>query len=292
MKILVLKAGRQPYDTDFIDYFNKYGQETGNTYIIGYLDDVIFDFRDPITITIDGVNILDYDFIYFRTWEKRPDIASTLAKHLIKHSKKFADSAVGLSNYGSKIHQHYLLITNGLNLPATFIIHKRLLDENLESHIQKLGGYPAVLKATRGNEGKGVYLLNSFDDYVKIKEELKDEYYFIQELIPNDFDYRFVVFGEKVAVVKKRVRNKDSAEFRNNVSLGAEVEYLKPEDFPEISEIAVKAAKVKNLQVAGVDVVASNKNSKIYLFEVNPAPAFRHDFTVLKYLDEYFKSIS
>jgi glutathione synthase/RimK-type ligase-like ATP-grasp enzyme len=291
MKILALKAGKQPYDVDFINYFNKYGEKNGNVYTMGYLDDLVFEFNNEIKISIDGTNVLDFDIVYFRTWEKRPDAATTLAKHLSKHSKKFFDTAVGMSNYGSKLLQHYVLTANGLNLPKSFVIHNNILKQHLENYVTKLGGYPVVLKASRGNEGKGVYLLNSFEDFLNIEGELKDLYYFIQEFIPNDFDYRFVVFGEEVKVIKKRVRNSESKEFRNNVSLGAEVEYIDPATLPELCDIAVKAAKAKNLQVAGIDIVINKINSNIYVFEANPSPAFRNDFTVLEHLDNYFKSV-
>lgn len=292
MKILVLKANKQVYDLDFIEYANNYGNETGNTYKMGYLDDLIFDFTDQIRVTIDNVDVLEYDMVYFRTWEKRPDAAVPLAKHLLRNSKRFIDSAVGIATYGSKVLQHYTLMSSGIKLPKTFVMHKNLLNSHIQKYIDLLGGYPAILKSTKGKEGQGVYLLNSFEDFLKVESELKDSQYFIQEFIPNDFDYRFVVFGEEVAVVKKRVRNKNSDEFRNNVSLGAEVEYLDPKTLPELCELALKAAKAKNLQVAGVDIVINKNNNEPYIFEANPSPAFKNDFTVLQYLDKYFKSIS
>lgn len=287
MNILVLKAGRQPYDVGFIDHLNMYGKETGNTYVMGYLDDLIFNFVGGVSVSIYGEDVISYDLVYFRTWEKRPAVASTLAKHLEANSVKFIDSAVGISNFGSKILQHYLMVTNDLPLPSSYLLHKELLKENFEELANRLGGFPVVLKAMRGNEGKGVFLINSIEDLANIYDSLNPEPYFIQEFIPNDFDYRFVVFGGNVSVVKKRIRNKDSSEFRNNVSLGAEVEYLDPNELPELSDLAVKASKVKSLEVAGVDLVTSSRDGKTYIFEVNPAPAFRHDFTVLKHLDEY-----
>lgn len=291
MNILVLKAGEQEYDADFLANLNKYGAETDNLYTLRYLDHLIFEFTDEVKVKINGKDVLDYDFVYFRTWEKRPAIAATLAKHLLANSKKFIDSSVGLSNVGSKILQNYLMLTNGLPSPKCFVVYKNFLKEELQLQSEKLGGYPIVLKATKGSEGKGVYLLHKFEDLVELYDSLNDDHYFLQEFIPNDFDYRFVIFGEKVCVIKKRVRAKDSAEFRNNVSLGAQVEYIDPATLPEMCEIALKAARVKNLQVAGVDLVTSNKDNKTYIFEVNPAPAFRNDFTVLKYFNNYLKSI-
>ena len=98
----------------------------------------------------------------------------------------------------------------------------------------------------------------------------------LQEYIENDGDYRVLILGEKVLGVMKRTRVKHSGndkEFRNNYSVGGKVEVA---DLPEeIKQLAVKAARVCGLAVAGVDVAFRDFDmKKPVIWEVNKGPQF------------------
>jgi RimK family alpha-L-glutamate ligase len=95
----------------------------------------------------------------------------------------------------------------------------------------------------------------------------------LQEYIKNDGDFRVWVLGEKVLGVMKR-SSADKKEFRNNYSAGGNVEVA---DLPEeVKEIAVKAAKVCGLAVAGVDVAFRDFDvKKPVIWEVNKGPQFK-----------------
>jgi ribosomal protein S6--L-glutamate ligase len=72
--------------------------------------------------------------------------------------------------------------------------------------------------------------------------------------------------------MKRSSQNKD--EFRNNYSAGGSVEVAELQD--EIKQLAVKAAKVCGLAVAGVDVAFRDfdKNRPV-VWEVNKGPQFK-----------------
>jgi ribosomal protein S6--L-glutamate ligase len=81
------------------------------------------------------------------------------------------------------------------------------------------------------------------------------------------------VLGDKVlGVMKRSSQNQD--EFRNNYSAGGTVEVAElPE---EIKELAIKAAKVCGLAVAGVDVAFRDFDvKKPIIWEVNKGPQFK-----------------
>ena len=95
----------------------------------------------------------------------------------------------------------------------------------------------------------------------------------LQEFIPNDGDYRVLVLGKKVLGVMKR-SSQSKEEFRNNYSAGGKVEVA---DLPEeVKQLAVKAAEVCGLAVAGVDVAFRDYDfKKPVIWEVNKGPQFK-----------------
>jgi RimK family alpha-L-glutamate ligase len=118
--------------------------------------------------------------------------------------------------------------------------------------------FPVILKGSGGDRGTRVFKANNLEELEKLIKELRKseteegKRYMLQEYIENEGDYRVLVLGERVLGVMKRYR-RDKKDFRNNYSVGGEVEVS---DLPEeIKEMAVKAAKVCGLMVAGVDVM-------------------------------------
>jgi len=70
----------------------------------------------------------------------------------------------------------------------------------------------------------------------------------------------------------------DPKEFRSNVALGAREEFYPLADLPpKMEEIAVKAAKTLNIQIAGVDLLEEKVTKKVWLLEVNRGPGFTYD---------------
>ena len=59
-----------------------------------------------------------------------------------------------------------------------------------------------------------------------------------------------------------------------------------PED---IAKVAVRAAQVLNLQVAGVDIGIEEKTQKVFLIEVNRGPGVTYDTSVSPELSEIAK---
>ncbi|MFA6369093.1 MAG: hypothetical protein WCX20_01810 [Candidatus Shapirobacteria bacterium] len=139
--------------------------------------------------------------------------------------------------------------------------------------------FPVILKGSGGDRGTRVYKVNNLEEMEKLIRDLRKSEteegrrYMLQEYIPNDGDYRVLVLGEKVlGVMKRSSQSKD--EFKNNYSAGGKVEIA---DLPdEIKQLAVKAAKVCGLSVAGVDVAfRDNDFTKPVVWEVNKGPQFK-----------------
>lgn len=153
--------------------------------------------------------------------------------------------------------------------------HKKLLTSTSDFILQ----FPVILKGSGGDRGTRVFKADNLEELEKLVRTLRKsethegKRYMLQEYIPNDGDYRVLVLGKKVLGVMKRSSQKKS-EFRNNYSAGGKVEVT---DLPEeIKQLAVKAADVCGLWVAGVDVAFRDFDlKKPVIWEVNKGPQFK-----------------
>ena len=147
-------------------------------------------------------------------------------------------------------------------------------------------GYPLVAKELTLQLGKGVYLIKKKQDFDFLKKTEEEEQFCFQKFIPNEKEYRLLVLGNQVAVYERKIRT-DAKEFRGNVALGAEEEFLEVSQAPkEMKAVAVKAAQTLGLEVAGVDILIDSQTGKQWLLEVNRGPAFTYDLEVSPELPE------
>jgi ribosomal protein S6--L-glutamate ligase len=92
-----------------------------------------------------------------------------------------------------------------------------------------------------------------------------------QEFIELEYDIRVIVLHDEVVAVMKRNVIK-GADFRSNVSLGAEPEKMELTEIEK--EVAIKASKTVGGILTGVDLIPSKDREKEspYVLEVNANP--------------------
>ncbi len=244
--------------------------------------------KNNVRAKICGKDIFDYNFIFFRRVGERRNTAYIISRIAAQNNIKCVDRLYSNTNAPGKLKQTTMLALGEVSVPKTYFAGEYSQDKINEA-IEYLG-LPIVAKNSRGQKGKGVFLAKDKNELEKIISDNKEEEeVFLQEFIQNSFDYRILVLGEKIACAEKRTRIKEG-EFRNNVYLGAKEEFIEVANLDEkIKNIAVDAAKVADIQVAGVDVVQDDEGNT-FVFEVNRAPAFTHDESIspeLNLLTEY-----
>ena len=79
-------------------------------------------------------------------------------------------------------------------------------------------------------------------------------------------DVRALVIGDRVVAAMRRVANDD--EFRSNVHRGGRTELVELDE--EYEQVAVKAAQIMGLRIAGVDMLEGNDGPLV--MEVNSSP--------------------
>ena len=166
-----------------------------------------------------------------------------------------------------KLRTHQLMAAQGLGLPDTVFGDNP--DDTIDL-LSMLGPPPHVIKLSQGAQGAGVMLTEKASASQGVVEALRGLHadFVVQEFLAEakGADLRcFVVGGEVVAAMRRQA---SEGEFRANLHRGGSAEGIRPTE--EEARIAVRAAAVLGLGVAGVDLIRSQRGPLI--LEVNASP--------------------
>lgn len=143
--------------------------------------------------------------------------------------------------------------------------------EELHSAIHQVSGPPAVLKILRGTQGRGVILaenVNIARTVLSILFRHGQDKVLVQEFIAEaeGKDRRLLIVDGRCVAAMERVAPKN--DFRANLHRGGTSRAITPDS--ETEALAVRAAGVHGLGVAGVDIIASKRGP--LLLEANSSP--------------------
>lgn len=229
----------------------------------------------------DYKKVDDYDVLFFRTTGKHWEEVDLIINSIKRDDVVVVDPLVrtGKPSMACKAWQMLALKEAGIDVPKTVYGSLWFLYESMMAKVTPFN-FPVILKGSGGDRGTRVFKADNLEELEKLVRDLRKseteggKRYMLQEFIPNDGDFRVLVLGEKVLGVMKRSAEQNSEEFRNNYSAGGKVEVAELSE--EIKQLAVKAAKVCGLAVAGVDVAfRDNDLKKPVIWEVNKGPQFK-----------------
>lgn len=177
------------------------------------------------------------------------------------------NNSVAIGSSRDKLRAHQLLAQKEVGIPNTSYAHSGDATRDI---IKSVGGAPLIVKVTESTQGKGVLLAETF----KAAESLINAFldlqanFLVQEFIKESAgnDIRCFVIGDKVVAAMKRQGG--DGEFRSNLHAGGTAHKVKIT--PQERAMAVQAAKVMGLKVAGVDLIRSNRGPLV--LEVNSSP--------------------
>jgi len=177
------------------------------------------------------------------------------------------NESVAISRSRDKLRSLQLLSRRGVGLPATGFAHD---PDDIQDLIKMVGGAPLVIKLLEGTQGIGVVLAETkkaaesvIEAFMGLKANIM-----VQEYIKEagGADIRCFVVGDKV--VATMMRQGLPGEFRSNLHRGGSATLIKIS--PAERATAVKAAKIMGLNVAGVDLLRSDRGPLV--MEVNSSP--------------------
>ena len=174
------------------------------------------------------------------------------------------NDSVAISRSRDKLRSLQLLAKKGIGLPVTGFAHS--IDATTEL-ISMCGGAPLVVKLLQGTQGMGVVLAETKKAAESVIEAFKEVRadILVQEYIAESkgADIRCIVLGKKVIAAMER-QGMDG-EFRSNLHRGGKAKKISIT--AEERKTAIKAAKVMGLNLAGVDLLRSNRGPLV--IEVN-----------------------
>jgi ribosomal protein S6--L-glutamate ligase len=200
-----------------------------------------------------GASITDYGLAVVRQFEAAgvPTTASSL----------------GIGSSRDKLFSLQLMTQAGLPVPRTAVLAQPRL---FFSAVQAVGGPPVIIKLNQGTQGRGVILAPNYRTVEAVLQRLRrlNQILLAQEFVAeaDGKDVRVIVVGGRcVAAMERRA---SAGEYRSNLHRGGTAVGVSIS--PELAQLAIRAAQVHQLDVAGVDIIQSRRGP--LLLEVNSSP--------------------
>jgi len=225
---------------------------------IGFQSNLSEQFKvlEPRAALVRGFGAAATQKIFFRL-----DILSAIEEYDVK----LINSRASLEIASDKFLTSIFLEKYQISTPRTMICedpHKAL------EAFDELGG-DCILKPLYGSKGIGITRLNdkAFAENVIYSLSQLNHVFYLQEFVAHqNRDIRILVLGDKVIAGMYRV----SDSWKTNIYAGAKAEPLEVTN--ELKNLAVKAAKITKTEIAGVDILESEKGFSV--LEVNSIPGF------------------
>lgn len=209
-----------------------------------------------------------------------PRIGATIDYHslmVLRHLElmqcNMINNVKSLENSRDKLRTYQALASKNLPIPKTMLVRFPSKDPKYDGNVDtiiKHFTFPVILKLGSGSKGKGVMLVNSEESFKDIFDMLdQSNPLLVQEFIKNSSgkDIRVIVVGNKVVSAMMRVAKKG---FKSNFHQGGYVKSI--EITEELEKLAVQAARIVGLQIAGIDLLIGEE--KHVICEVNASPGF------------------
>lgn len=216
-----------------------------------------------------GVEVRGVDVVIPRIGASITAYGLAVASHFDMMGVPVLNSANAISRSRDKLRCLQLLSRSKLDLPRTVMAHDR---GNVSRLVKEVGGLPVIIKLLRGTQGVGVMIAHKLSEVQSI---LKTFWDLGQEIVLQEFvaesqgkDVRALVVGERVVGAMRRQAKR--GEFRSNIHRGGKGKAI--ELPPRYVEVAVRAAKLIGLEVAGVDMLEGREGPR--LMELNSSPGF------------------
>lgn len=177
------------------------------------------------------------------------------------------NESVAIGRARDKLRSLQLLARKGIGMPVTGFAHS---PDDTNDLLAIAGDVPLIIKLIEGSQGQGVVLAETRQAAESVIDAFRglDAHFLVQQFIRESrgTDIRCFVIGNKVVASMKRQARK--GEFRANLHRGGKAEAIRIT--PAERTMAIKAAKIMGLNVAGVDIIRSARGSLV--LEVNSSP--------------------
>lgn len=247
---LVQAARRRNHNVSVVDYLRAYMEITST--------------RPEVILS--GSRLM-YDAVIPRIGASHTFYGTSVVRQFEMMGIPTANGSVAIEQSRDKLHSMQLLAHAGVPMPVTGFAHNI---QDIDLLLEAVGGPPVVIKLLEGTQGLGVVLAETRKAAESVVGAFRqiDANILIQEYIEesNGADTRVLVVGGQAVAAMKRMA--PAGEFRSNLHRGATA--VAVELTEQQRHIAVEAARIMGLGVAGVDLLQSNHGPVV--LEVNSSP--------------------
>jgi len=265
MKILILSRNKNLYSTRRI--FNAGINRGHEVRVVDYLRCYMNITSRKPTVYYGGESLEKADAVIPRIGASQTFYGTAVVRQFETMGSYCVNSSEAITASRDKLKSLQILAQDGINMPITgFASHTM----DIEGVIEKVGSVPLVMKLLQGTQGQGIVLAETrkaAESVMSAFRQLEADI-LVQEFIKESSgtDIRALVVGDNVVAAMRRIA--PEGEFRSNVHRGGRTEQIILNQ--EEEKIAVEAASVLGLRIAGVDLMRSKRGPLV--LEVNSSP--------------------
>jgi len=223
-------------------------------------------------VSYKGEDLARFDAIIPRIAANMTRYGTAIVRQLEMQGIYNVSSSIAISRSRDKLRSMQLLAKAGVGIPKTIFSRN---STDIDDLIDKVGGMPVIIKLAAGTHGNGVVLAET----KKAAKSVLQAFYLsnddgtnilLQEFVEESAgtDIRAFVVGSRVVASMQRKSLDD--DFRSNLHKGGEGIPVKLTE--DERKMVIRAAKAMGLNVAGVDLMRSNRGPLV--LEVNASPGF------------------
>lgn len=219
------------------------------------------------TLLVGGARAPKFDVVVPRIGASITNYGLAVVRQFDLMGVPVLNSASAIARSRDKLRALQLLAIAGMDVPTTICART---PAGLDAAVDLVGGCPAIVKLQQGTQGIGTMIA---DTEQAVHALLETFWAMGQDIVLQEYvkeskgrDVRILVVGGKVIASMRRVAKK--GEFRANLHRGGVGQNVTlPASY---KRVAVKAAEVMGLEVAGVDVLEGKRGPRI--LEINSSP--------------------
>ncbi len=270
MKIIILSRQPEIYSTKrLFEAAQKAGHEVS---IIDHTKCHLIMEKAKPAVRVGDEYIKDVDIIVPRIGASVTVYGSAVIRHFDLMGIPSLLTSTALIRSRDKLRSLQMLSKSGIGIPkSVFARHPK--SDDVKRMIAEAGGTPVILKLLEGTHGTGVIKADSVSSaksaveaFSGIKKDI-----IVQEFIEEAKGKDIRVFVVDGVVVGAMERSGQDGEFRSNLHKGG---VAKPIELSEKEKsVAILAAHIHGLTVAGVDMIMSSRGPLI--IEVNSSPGLQ-----------------
>ncbi|MET8537666.1 hypothetical protein ABZV67_39410 [Streptomyces sp. NPDC005065] len=239
------------------------------------IEDIAFSVETGRTLvyeTIGGRDLAEFGLVQIASYPRpTATLLGPISAHL-EHRQRPPVNAAAISA-PTKLYQLMVLAQEGLPIPTTLYLPRRLLNGSFTDLADRLG-LPFILKAMNAGGGRLNFLIETEIDFLRyVEDPVHAKIAFLaQQFIPNNGTFRTLVFDRDVPIVMHRCSTDGS--HLANTEQGGHATLFDVENFEtDVLGMTVRAVELMGCEVAGVNLVQDRHTRQWYLLEVSSSPA-------------------